>query len=182
MLIIYFKKLQIEMGIEMSYMNEKIDLNEYIAKLMNIVVQNSINVEKEKVCFMDGRYQAIYSVQKGFQNIFKAFDNLSNGKENCFKYIKTYQLKNQQNLITAMEEKLQFFIDKLNDINSITKINRFYVENNKRGKIARLIILEEFNEFITLKDFLECIYHDFIKDRINIEIVILFLINRVAYI
>lgn len=92
-----------------------------------------------------------------------------------FKYLKTYQLKNKQNIIEDMSAKMEKYIGFFQNLKNqnIVKIEEFYIENNikKGGKVARLIVLEEYNEYVTLKDFLENLYYDSINSKIDINTV-----------
>jgi hypothetical protein len=155
------------MGLILTYFNQQMNMSKYLDFISNIITSNSKNLQKENITFIDNKYKAITTFERGILNLFQVIDQKANIAQ--YKIIKTYQIKNEESLISKVTNFLNTIASLSND--KLIKIEDFKFENtNKKGKILRLYILEEYNDYISLQQFLGLFYDDYISRKLTVNI------------
>lgn len=171
------------MGFNVSYQSNSQDINDYLNMLIKNINEKSYNFNSnESLTFINDSYKAVLCIRKEFQSIFKVVkqspenkdcDKLLNLKSSFVKLIKTYHIKNEEEIIKEFTEKIQNYIDLSkheNCKNLFVMIENYHIENIKKGKISRFLVINEFCDFISLRDCMENLYYDFINSRLEIKL------------
>jgi hypothetical protein len=174
------------MGFNVSYQSNSQSINDYLEMLIKNINEKSYNFNsKEPLTFINDSYKAILCMRKEFQSIFKVvkqnqeikgyinLDNLNVFKSSFLKFIKTYQIKNEDEVIKEFTEKIQNYIElfKNEDFkNQFIMIEDYHIENLKKGKISRFLVINEFCDFISLRDCMESLYYDIINSKLEIKL------------
>lgn len=155
------------MGLTISYFNQQTSFTKYLDLVLNVIHSQSKNLQKENITFIDNKYKALSTFERGILNLFHVIDSKSNFAQ--YKTIKTYQIKNNEIEIN----KVNNFLKTISSLSSekIIKIENFSFDNsNKKGKILRLFIIEEYNDYISLEQLLGLIYDDYTSKKLIIDI------------
>jgi hypothetical protein len=155
------------MGLIISYFNQQTTMSKYLDLLYNVISSNMKNLQKDNILFIDNKYKAVSTFERGILNLFQVIDEKSNFAQ--YKIIKTYQIKNEDTSIKSINNLIKHISTLSND--KIIKIETYRIDNNnKKGKILRLYLLEEFYESISLQQLLGFFYDDHISRKLIVDI------------
>jgi hypothetical protein len=159
------------MGLTISYFNQQTSMTRYLDIVLNVIHSNSKNLQKDNITFLDNKYKAQSTFERGILNLFQVIDQNSNFA--LYKTVKTYQIKNDDIYINKVNNILKTISSLSND--KIIKIENFSLDNNnKKGKILRLYIIEEYTDYISLQQLLGFLYDDYINRKLIFDIDILY--------
>jgi hypothetical protein len=159
------------MGITISYFNQQTSMTKYLDIVLNVIHSNSKNLQKDNITFLDNKYKALSTFERGILSLFQVIDQKSNFA--LYKTVKTYQIKNHDNYIIKVNNILKTISSLSSD--KIIKIEYFSSDNNiKKGKILRLYIIEEYNDYISLQQLLGYFYDDYVNRKLIMDIDILY--------
>jgi hypothetical protein len=155
------------MGLTISYLGKSIKLSDYIEQLIDIVYTNATNIRKDNITYLDERYRGIITIERGFQTVIKVSDTKS-GLER-FKYLKNYQIANDEKIVAEIGKAMGKLCG-LQNFDGLTKIEDFFIENNRKANKLKMFIIEEYIEYISLQDFLGFLYDDYLTGKIKFKI------------
>ena len=137
-----------------------------IEKIFNLGLQKYVNLENEKIEFLDGRFQVKLSYDKHFSNLYRVID--TNTKEE--KDLKIILIKNDPKIIDKIGCIMKKYIGIKNQ--NIINIDSFYFDYySKQGKTMKLFIIQEPKSFVTLNDFLNVFLLEIFNSNYSISIV-----------
>jgi hypothetical protein len=198
------------MGFGISYLNRSQNFSYYLNGIIDEYKQAGYDCSKDELFLMGKKYKAVKSFQKGLHNYFlvapNSSDRSNSQNNNKFNIDKELPLSNNfyynygddyQNIeklkivqiyhLKYNDKSLNDFIKHVNILKNIPKktfirsIHDFHIEDTKRS--LKIFISQDYSSFISLRDFLENIYEDFIKSKIEVNLVKIYLfIFRTFYI